>query len=277
VVVLATGHVPEIGAALDSLLGQAEPLEIVVVHSAATRADLDYVLPSGVLRFSSPDLLLTGAARNQGVSMTRAPWVGFLSADCRALPGWSAGRLAAHRRGLRVVAAALVNPHPASSVAWASYITLHHRRWPTLDATTALHYGGSYERESLRAAGGFDARLAVGEDTDLHRRLASIGVRTHWEPAVQATHPYPTALGTFRREQFERGRRGALSWLEQGSEDLARELGRSPTARARRALTFAWTHAGSARVRLRVLQASAWVFEGSRCYARGAQATLGLG
>lgn len=270
VVVLAVGEMPHIPAAIESLLAQPEPLEIVLVHSGARERDLEYTPPPGVRRVSSEDLLLTGAARNLGVAQTRAPWVAFLSGDCRALPGWATRRLAAHRDGAPVVAAALVNPSPESAIAWASYILLHHRRWPGVPSHLALHYGASYSRQALLSVNGFDPRLAVGEDTDLNRRLAGAGVASLWEPRIQATHPYATEPIPFRREHAERGARAARAWLTMNEPAWARELGARPLRRAARALAFSWRYAAPTD-RHRLLKAFPWVIAGGRDYARGAR------
>ncbi len=273
VVVLAVGNMPQIPSAIESLITQPEPLEIVLVHSAARDPDLAYAPPPGVRRVSSEDLLLTGAARNLGIAHTRAPWIAFLSADCRAQPGWATGRLAAHRGGAPIVSAAVVNPSPESSIAWASYILLHHRRWPRVPSHLALHYGASYSRQALLGVGGFDPRLAVGEDTDLNRRLAAAGVVSLWEPRIQATHPYPTEPIPFRREHAERGARAARAWLAMNEEAWARELGARPLRRAARALAFSWRYAAQTD-RHRILKAFPWVIAGGRDYARGARSEV---
>ena len=270
VVVLAVGEMPELSAAIASLAGQDQPLEIVVVQSALPETGRTTPVAEDVRWVRSADLLPTGAARNRGVAATEAPWVAFLAGDCRALPGWARGRLAAHRAGAPIVAAALVNPHPEDLVAWAGYITLHHRRWPGVPTSEALHYGCSYSREALARVGGFADRLAAGEDTELNARLAEEGLVSSWVPSVRATHPYSTRLPEFLSEQFLRGQRAAMSWRDLGDPERARAVGQAAFARASRAARFAQRHAEPAD-RLRVALATPLVYLGSRSYSRGAR------
>jgi hypothetical protein len=168
------------------------------------------------------------------------------------------------------VAAALVNPHPGNLAAWAGYITLHHRRWPGVPASEALHYGCSYSREALVRVGGFADRLAAGEDTELNARLAQEGLVSSWVPSVQATHSYPTRLAEFLSEQFVRGQRAAAAWLDLADRERAHAVGRDGFARASRAVRFAWRFAEPA-TRHRVALATPLVFLGSRSYSRGAR------
>ncbi|MDQ3936800.1 MAG: glycosyltransferase family 2 protein, partial [Actinomycetota bacterium] len=91
VVVLSHGNDDTILAAVDSVLAQDEPVELVVSHSGPGR--VQDLLP-GVRVVASSQRRLPGAARNAGVAATSAPFVAFLSGDARARPGWVSGRLA---------------------------------------------------------------------------------------------------------------------------------------------------------------------------------------
>ncbi|MBL8591518.1 MAG: glycosyltransferase family 2 protein, partial [Devosia sp.] len=94
VVVLSVGAPPELRLAVESLLRQPEPLEIVVVNSGG--GDLAAVLPAapGISTVTVEGLLWPGAARNAGIRATSAPWVAFLASDLVAAPDWAAERLA---------------------------------------------------------------------------------------------------------------------------------------------------------------------------------------
>ena len=269
-VVLAVGEMPELPAAVASLSAQGVALEIVVVHSATALAGDPAWLPSGVRHLRAAELLPTGAARNAGIAATRAPWVAFLAGDNRALPGWAAGRLAAHRSGRAVVAAAVVNGSPASLVAWAGCIALHHRRWPRVPAHEALLYGCSYERAMLERVGGFRDDLAAGEDTELNARLSAAGAPAAWTPAVRATQPYPTRLGDLLRDHARRGENAARAWLALGDAVRADEVSRGSYVRAIRALRFALRYAEPGD-RGRVTLAAPLVTLAARGYALGAR------
>jgi GT2 family glycosyltransferase len=158
--------------------------------------------------------------------------------------------------------------------AWAAYVALHHRRWPGVPSGEALHYGASYSRTALAAVGGFDERLAVGEDTDLNRRLQEMGIPSRWCPEVRATHPYPRQISTFLGEQRERGGRAARSWLLQDHPDLARQLARAGHGRGWDALRFAARYAGPGE-RKWILLAAPLVLAGARRYSAGARDELG--
>lgn len=273
VVVLAVGALPELPAAVASLLAQSERLEIVLVRSATSEVETPAWVPKTVQELRSPLLLPTGAARNRGVSATSAPWVAFLAGDSRALPGWAAGRLEAHRAGAPAVAAAVVNDSPSSLVAWAGSIALHHRRWPRVPAHEASLYGCSYARSALSRVGGFRDDLAVGEDTELHTRLAGAGLLATWSPAVRATHPYATRFAELMRDQARRGRNAARAWLDLGESGRAVEIARRPLTRAARALRFSMRYAEPAD-RLCVALAAPLVALAARSYSRGARQSL---
>jgi GT2 family glycosyltransferase len=273
VVVLAVGEMPLLPDAIASLGAQGVPLEIVVVHSGLAAAHAPAWRPPGVEQLRFTELLPTGRARNAGIAATRAPWIAFLAGDSQALPGWAAGRLEAHRGGASMVAAAVVNPTPASLVAWAGHIALHHRRWPRVPASEALLYGRSYARELLDRVGGFRSGLAAGEDTELHSRLDAAGERALWVPSVRSTHAYATRLGELLREQRERGERAARAWIALGERRRTEEIARQPIVRARRALAFARHYADSSD-RRRVTLASPLVLLASWHFSRGARAAL---
>jgi hypothetical protein len=207
-IVLAVGSPPELPGAVRSLLAQGEPLEIVVVSSGGggdAEADLRAAgLPVRVVRHG--ELLLPGAARNAGIVATGAPWLSFLAADCRAEPGWVAGRLRAHREGHAAVASAITNPFPRNPAAWVSQVALFARRAPGVPASEALRYGASYGRGLFERFGTFREDLRGGEDTELHSRFAG-QLEVAWAPEVRTAHLHPRSPAALLRDQLARGAR----------------------------------------------------------------------
>jgi hypothetical protein len=248
--VLAVGAPAELPAAVRSLLGQGEPVEVVVVSSGAAgsaggaAALLAAEGLEGVPVVERPELLLPGAARNLGISSTRAPFLAFLAADCWAEPGWVASRLRAHRAGAAAVASAVTNPFRANLSAWASYVALYPRRMPGAPPADALRYGVSYARELFDRFGRFREDLRGGEDTDFHQRLAG-QVEIAWEPAVRTAHRHPRRLLTLLRDQYRRGARSARAWARlQGPGP--REVALNALRRLPYDLRLAWRHADAA-------------------------------
>jgi len=216
-VVLALGAPDEAIDAVRSLLAQDPPVEIVVVNSGsggmATKlraAGIDVPV------IESEERLYAGGARNLGIAATRAPYVGFLAADCRAAPGWSRHRLDAHRAGAAAVASAVIPSHPRNPFAWASHLALFRRRLPRIAVKNAALYGASYDRALFAEYGLFRAELRVGEDTEFHQRLRAEHA-PQWVPKVQAIHTSPTTLSALVRDQYGRGVRASdSSWSVSG-------------------------------------------------------------
>lgn len=240
VVVLAVGAPRELTEAVASVVGQRPRPEVVVVSSGG--GDAAGLLAShGIMVpvVASPRQLPTGAARNEGVAATRAPFVAFLAVDCRADRGWVAARLAAHRAGAPAVASALINPYPASLAACTAYLSLHVRRWPNVPEGEAQRYGVSYSRELLARYGGFRGAMARGEDTELHARFAP-PERPRWDPAVRTAHLYPRSLPALVADHWRRGARTVESYAALGGAITRATIARRVLVRPRDSFALAW-------------------------------------
>lgn len=214
VVVIAFGDAAEAVDAVRSLLIQEPFPEIVVVNTGGTGM-------AGRLRAAGIEVevieraepLFVGAARNIGIAATRAPFVAFLAADCRAEPGWVAARLALHRGGFATVGSALTNSHKRSAVAWAAHLTSFSARLPGLSAGEAIAYGASYERGLFAVHGLFRQDLRTGEDTEFNQRLPP-AARPVWSSDVRTVHLNPTNLFGAIGIYYQRGRRWARAQSE---------------------------------------------------------------
>lgn len=184
--------VPTIGraslrACLDALVAAEGPApdRVVVVDDRPGGASLD--LPSGVqvLRGAGRG---PAAARNVGWRATDTPWVVFVDDDVVVGPRWRAelaADLAAADDRTAAVQGRLDVPLPADRrpTDWERNVAaLASARWITADLAV--------RRDSLTAAGGFDARFrrAYREDADLALRLLDAGYRLV-RGERRSTHP----------------------------------------------------------------------------------------
>jgi glycosyltransferase involved in cell wall biosynthesis len=204
VVVLSYNNHDTVVAAVDSLLDQRQPVEIVVSHSGggptptllARERPQVRVVASGARRSCSE-------ARNAGIQATRAPYVAFLEADCIAEPGWIAGRLREHRKGAQVVASAITNAFPRSRSAWASHLLRYQQRFPDTPGSQRLMLGLSCHRHTFERFGHFREDLPGGEDSEFTARLRELDIV--WAGDVRTAHRNAKDPLELMRDHFRRG------------------------------------------------------------------------
>jgi hypothetical protein len=201
-IVVAHGAAASLDRAIASLLEQDQACELVVVHSGGAVPRV----PAGVALVHEPSLLMPGAARNRGVVASTSPFVAFLAADCRALPGWVAGRLREHEAGAGAVADVL--EPPAAVVPRAAWLMLHRRRTARTEQSLRLPAGLSYRRELL---GSFNEQLRQGEDTELNARLLALGGRVAYPTDVRTAHAYPNTARRVLSDAYARGARRVVA------------------------------------------------------------------
>ncbi|GAB5375164.1 MAG: hypothetical protein AcusKO_16260 [Acuticoccus sp.] len=238
VVVIATDAPAEVREAVQSLLGQDDRCEIVVVNTGEGGVvPLLGDLAARVMVVECATRQWPGGARNIGLAHTRAPIVAFLAADCLAAPDWVRRRVRNHRQGHAAVASAL-RPAPGADgevarAAWAIYALMHSRRMPETPPQSALRYGVSYDRTLFDRFGPFRDDIRIAEDTEFNRRIMH-EAKPVWRPNIVTLHRNPETVWTALADQFVRGRRAA-AWSR---ADLARspwESFRAAPARARQA------------------------------------------
>lgn len=204
--VLSIAGGPAVVEAVRSIVEQSEPVETVVVNCCG--GDVEARLSAEGIRvpvIDHPTRLFPGAMRNIGIDATRAPYVSFLAADCRAEPGWAAARVRAHRGGAPAVASLIANGTPHSRCASAALLLLHHRRLPDTPPRERHFYGLSYDRRLFGRYGRFREDLRTEEDTEFNSRLAAEELIA-WAPRVRTRHMYPDNPAEFLRDLYRRGK-----------------------------------------------------------------------
>lgn len=231
VIVISLRAPPELAEAVQSVLNQTVPVELVVVNSGGgDAAGLLAKMGIGVPVHETAERLFVGGARNVGIEKTRARWVSFLASDCLAAPGWAAERLRLHKEGASMVASAVLPDQPERIVAWAHHLLLFPRRLPGLAPREALRYGVSFDRQIFSRFGLFDRALATGEDTEFLTRIPN-HLEPVWAPAVITLHRNARGVRSLLRDQAIRGHRYATAMRQLRAASpfrLAKESLRQP-------------------------------------------------
>ncbi|GEM_PF-691329 len=232
VVVIGLHAQPEMAAAVASVRAQDMAAEIVVVNSGggAPEAVLaDHLAHIRLIAVAEP--LFVGAARSIGVDASRAPLIGFLAGDCTAAAGWVSGRLARHHAGAVTVSSPVLPETGAGLVAIAANRLKYWLRQPTTPLAEVSHFGRSYPRWLLDAAGVFPPGLRVSEDHALNRIADGIAPPV-WAPEVGTRHHEPARLGQLLADHRARGARRAdhppfraLAGKPDAAARLAAEMG----------------------------------------------------
>lgn len=157
------------------------------------------------------------AARNAGLSVVDTPLVAFVDADVDLGEGWL-DPLLVHFSDPRV---ALVAPRVAAAAA-PGLVGEYEQRHSPLDlgdqpariaAGTRVSYVPAAtlvcRTDVLRAAGGFDEAMRVGEDVDLVWRLVDAGHRARYEPASVVHHRPRRDIAAMLRQRMGYGRSAA--------------------------------------------------------------------
>lgn len=169
------------------------------------------------------------AARNTGLKAATTDLVAFVDSDVQLHDGWLAPLLT-HFDDDRV---AFVAPRVASGLPGAgadALVARYEQGHSPLDlgpepAWVAPGTGVSYvpaavlvvRAEALRAIGGFDATMRVGEDVDAVWRLVAAGWRGRYEPAVVVRHRPRASWRALARQRIAYGESAAALARHHGS------------------------------------------------------------
>jgi N-acetylglucosaminyl-diphospho-decaprenol L-rhamnosyltransferase len=183
---------------------------LVVVDSASTDSTVAIAQRGGLEVFARQINHGFGAAANEGVRHTSAPFVCILNADIRFTTSDVATRLAAQfaDEAVGVVAPTLVLPDgreqdSARQVPLPTDLMIRRLRHANLGALTAAAPGpvpwvaGAFlliRRKAFTAVNGFDERFHLYfEDVDLCVRLRNSGWQVIFDPSVRVSHHHRAA------------------------------------------------------------------------------------
>jgi glycosyltransferase involved in cell wall biosynthesis len=267
VVVIGLGAPRSLARAVDSLVAQNTPAEIIVVNSGGGDA-------AGVLREHLSAIVLVevaepvyvGAARNIGIQASRAPFVAFLAGDCRATPGWVERRVQAHLDGERAIGSVVANDRTWNPFAWAAHLMTYGHRVTSAGGDGGV-YGASYDRALFDKYGYFSEALRIGEDSEFHARFRpSDPVRL--DPLIRTIHASPAGPWAFLKDQVQRGRRGRHMADFFGAEFTPAYILRSCIGRITRGVGATITHLNG-RERLAAIASWPLLPVGTVCYLIG--------
>ena len=234
--VIATyNHGRYLAAALDSVLAQTRPTEIIVVDDGSTD-DTPAVLARFAprVRVHRQDNRGLSAARNAGVELARGDYIGFLDADDVIAPT-KLDKQAAVLDADPQVGWTYCDVRIADEVTGESRLASERFRYPgrRLDGWLFPELvRGNFmpvmaplvRRAALAAAGEFDARLTPMEDWDLWLRLSLVAEARYLAEPL-ATYRVRAAGVSRDRTRMERGRFLVLDKLARTCPDALRELG----------------------------------------------------
>jgi GT2 family glycosyltransferase len=232
-VVVASRHRPDLlRSCIASVLAcPYEPFELIVVDNGPDQPDSAELVrgiaagDSGVRLLQEP---LRGAARarNLGLAGARGEVVAFVDDDVVLDPGWLEAVASAFSAVDKVgCVTCLIMPVELETPAqlwleeyggfakgferWVADLDRHRMPDPLYPWSAGVYGSGAgmaFDTQLLRAAGGFDVRLATGgEDLDLFLKVLFAGRRIVYEPSAIAWHRHPREYAALQRTMFGYG------------------------------------------------------------------------
>ena len=201
-VILTMGDRPaELARAIDSVLAQQSPVELVVVGNGTTVPGL----PDGVRTVELPQNVGVAAGRNAGVDACTGDVVLFLDDDGwypdPSLSAYLAGRFSADPV-LAVLSMQVVDPDGGPGARW--HVPRLRAGDPGRSSVVTVFLGGAsaIRRDAFIKAGGYPAVFFYGhEETDLAWRLQDLGYRLEYDATARMCHH---SLPNARYDSFRR-------------------------------------------------------------------------
>lgn len=216
-VVIGRNEAPRLGRALASASGAGL---VVYVDSGSTDGSAAVAAAAGirVLALDRSAPFTAARARNEGVALVArlqpgTRFVQFLDGDSVLVPGWVVAARAALEAApdAGLVCGRLREHDPGASV----YNAVCDLEWDAPVGDVEASGGICMIRlDAFRAAGGFDPRVAAGEEPELCARLRARGWRVVRLPQAMAAHDAALAgFGAWWRREVRNGQ-GALAFRD---------------------------------------------------------------
>ena len=215
VLVTVRNEEANVGRLLESLVGQAELKEVIVVDAASSDGTV------GIVESYSGRLPLTllsrtcrrGEGRNLAAKRATGDLLAFIDGDCVASPAWLGALVNAwDGRPGRIVAG---DTRLVGRKAFAGMHRVelpHHGQdttWPSCNL--------AYPRALFESLGGFDPSFVTAEDIDLNFRAVSAGATIVHAPDAVVEASARGRVGDFLRQGY---------WNGYGRKQLTRKHGR---------------------------------------------------
>lgn len=181
-------------AALRSQAGVPGAYEVIVADNGSTDRTVEIAVSHGATvvheRVRGP-----AAARNAGLRAARGPIIVHTDSDTVPSRRWLATLVRAVDVPETVIATGPIVGWPAQTAAERfTEANGHYSRKVSVDHPVFPYATGmnlAVKREALRAVGGWDAKMASGEDIDLSIRLrAALGARIVWAESAGLFHKH---------------------------------------------------------------------------------------
>ncbi|MFG6468780.1 glycosyltransferase family 2 protein [Roseateles sp. BYS87W] len=240
VVIPTHNRAAELPRAVQTVLSQGVPVEVIVVDDASTDHTVQV---AQALAAQHPQVRVVafaqnrggGHARNAGIDAAQAPWLAFLDSD----DAWLPGKLQAQLKHLAACAAA--DPATAQVISFTNLVVDHAdgqeplpwNELPFDASTTARRYLLEQHQviqtstllmpTAVARAVRFDGALRRHQDLDFVLRAESAGVRfLYLNECLVRYSADPLAVRVSRRENVA----PSLAWLERATPYLSpREIG----------------------------------------------------